>query len=122
MTATIRHKKDFQTYMFRMVRKSERTVLEQCSLEDRLSKIVRVCEWNTRGVYENDLPFEYNQVSYGLLWTVRRGTINGETYMSLKAMSFRELCGLVSTLKTECGTDITKYPGFLMRRYTTRIA
>jgi hypothetical protein len=100
------------------VSKEQRDILAQLSLEERLDTILRQCEFYTRGVYENDLPRGYNPASYALWLTVVRGTINGETYMALSAMSFRELCGLVHTLLTECGEDMSRYPGFLMKRYT----
>lgn len=117
MTAIIRHHRDFQTYLFRAISKDRRDLLEQLSLEDRLDAIVRACEWHTRGRYENDLPRAYNPVSYGLWWTVKRGVINGETYMTLKAMSFRQLCGVVHILLTERGEDIAEYAHFLTERY-----
>ena len=123
MTVIIRHKSDFQTYMFRVVDKKRRDILEQCALEDRLDAIVRACEFYTRGVYETDLPREYNPVSFGLWWTISRGTINGETYMALRAMSFRQLCGVVYDLLQECGSeDITKYAGYLMKKYSSTAA
>lgn len=117
MTVTIRHKRDFQTYMFRVVDKDRRNLLDRLPLEERLSTILRTCEFYTRGVYETDLPREYNPASHGLWWTVVRGTIDGETHITLKAMTFRQLCGVVYDLLHECGGDITTYAQWLMQHY-----
>jgi hypothetical protein len=122
MTTIIRHRRDFQTYLFRAISKERRDLLEQLSLEERLDAIVRACEWHTRGRYETDLPRAYNPVSYGLWWTVKRGLLDGQTYLALRALSFRQLCGVVHILLTESGEDITKYADFLTERYGKQAA
>lgn len=78
-----------------------------------LSLIQRYAYADKRG----GIPYRYENICYGIRWSVESGRVNAETVLAMRALKVSELIALVYEVGGKFDT-IDKIPAYLMRKYT----
>lgn len=64
---------------------------------------------------EDGISYLYEQVCYGILWSVETGRVNGATHVALKALKVADLIRLVFEAQRKTSV-LAEMPAFLMER------
>jgi hypothetical protein len=85
--------------------------------ERTIDDIQRYARYNE----EDGIPYNFENICYGIVWAIRTGRVNAQTVLAMRAMKVGQLIALVYEVGTKFDT-IAEIPAYLIHKYTVQAA